>query len=78
MIVRPGQNWFRLLFVWNGSVLQSIIPQLVFMAAVSSLADPGATSGASTGADDGDDVKKVHVGNPGKSACRLRRSDKSH
>ena len=38
MIVRPGQNWFRLLFVWNGSVLQSIIPQLVFMAAVSSLA----------------------------------------
>ncbi|CAN7694557.1 bestrophin family protein [Caballeronia sp. LjRoot34] len=38
MIVRPGENWFRLLFVWNGSVLQSIIPQLVFMGAVSSLA----------------------------------------
>ncbi|WP_454824691.1 bestrophin family protein [Paraburkholderia xenovorans] len=38
MIVRPGQNWFRLLFVWNGSVLQSIIPQLIFMAIVSSLA----------------------------------------
>lgn len=38
MIVRPGQNWFRLLFIWNGSVLQSIIPQLVFMGAVSSLA----------------------------------------
>ncbi|SDH68044.1 bestrophin family protein [Paraburkholderia phenazinium] len=38
MIVRPGQNWFRLLFVWNGSVLQSIIPQLIFMGAVSSLA----------------------------------------
>lgn len=38
MIVRPGQNWFKLLFVWNGSVLQSIIPQLIFMAVVSSLA----------------------------------------
>ncbi|VVE76982.1 bestrophin family protein [Pandoraea sputorum] len=38
MIVRPKQSWFRLLFVWNGSVLQSIIPQLLFMAAVSSLA----------------------------------------
>lgn len=38
MIVRPGQNWFRLLFIWNGSVLQSIIPQLIFMGAVSSLA----------------------------------------
>jgi ion channel-forming bestrophin family protein len=38
MIVRPKENWFRLLFVWNGSVLQSIIPQLIFMAVVSSLA----------------------------------------
>ncbi|MFB9128528.1 hypothetical protein E2553_31125 [Paraburkholderia dipogonis] len=38
MIVRPSENWFRLLFVWNGSVLQSIIPQLLFMAAVSTLA----------------------------------------
>jgi putative membrane protein len=38
MIVRPSENWLRLLFVWNGSVLQSIIPQLVFMAAVSTLA----------------------------------------
>ena len=38
MIVRSNQNWFRLLFVWNGSVLQSIIPQLVFMGIVSSLA----------------------------------------
>jgi predicted membrane chloride channel (bestrophin family) len=44
MIVRPGQNWFRLLFVWNGSVLQSIIPQLVFMAIVSSLAGCSATT----------------------------------
>ena len=38
MIVRPRENWFRLLFIWNGSVLQSIIPQLIFMAVVSSLA----------------------------------------
>lgn len=38
MIVRPKENWFRLLFVWNGSVLSSIIPQLVFMAVVSTLA----------------------------------------
>lgn len=38
VIVRPPQNWFRMLFVWNGSVLQDIIPQLVFMALVSGLA----------------------------------------
>ncbi|MCW3479531.1 bestrophin family protein [Neisseriaceae bacterium JH1-16] len=38
MIVRPQQNWFRMLFVWNGSVLQSIIPQLIFISAISVLA----------------------------------------
>jgi putative membrane protein len=38
MILRPRQNWFSLLFVWNGSVLQSIIPQLIFVGVVSSLA----------------------------------------
>lgn len=38
MIVRPRENWFRMLFIWNGSVLQSIIPQLLFMAVFSSLA----------------------------------------
>lgn len=38
MIVRPPQNWFRMLFVWNGSVLQSIIPQIIFMSTVSGLA----------------------------------------
>ena len=38
MIIRPKQNWLRMLFVWHGSVLQSIIPQLCFMAVVSSLA----------------------------------------
>ena len=31
MIVRPRASWFRLLFVWDGSVLQSIIPQLLNM-----------------------------------------------
>lgn len=38
MIIRPKQSWFRLLFVWKGSVLQSIIPQLLFIGAVSCLA----------------------------------------
>jgi len=38
MIVKPKQNWLQLLFVWDGSVLQSIIPQLVLMALVSILA----------------------------------------
>ncbi|MDN0081930.1 bestrophin family ion channel [Crenobacter sp. SG2305] len=38
MIIRPGQNWFRMLFVWRGSVLQSIIPQLSFVGALSVLA----------------------------------------
>lgn len=35
MIVRPGLTWLRLLFVWHGSVLPTILPQLVFMSAVS-------------------------------------------
>lgn len=38
MIVRPKKNWFSMLFVWNGSVLQAIIPQLLFLALVSSFA----------------------------------------
>ncbi|SMC29597.1 putative membrane protein [Andreprevotia lacus DSM 23236] len=38
MIVRPSENWFRLLFVWNGSVLQSIIPQLSVIGIVSTIA----------------------------------------
>ncbi len=38
MIVRPMQSWFRMLFIWNGSVLQAIIPQLIFMGALSTLA----------------------------------------
>ncbi|MFJ2990824.1 bestrophin family protein [Collimonas sp. NPDC087041] len=38
MIVRPMQSWFRMLFVWNGSVLQTIIPQLIVIGILSSLA----------------------------------------
>lgn len=38
MIVRPRLNWLRLLFVWHGSVLPAILPQLVLMALLSSLA----------------------------------------
>ena len=38
MIVRPMQNWFRMLFIWNGSVLLSIIPQLTVVAVLSTIA----------------------------------------
>ncbi|MDX6010479.1 bestrophin family protein [Cupriavidus necator] len=38
MIVRPKRNWFSMLFVWSGSVLQTIIPQLLFLALVSGFA----------------------------------------
>jgi putative membrane protein len=35
MIVRPQSNWFRMLLVWHGSVLPSILPQMALMLAVS-------------------------------------------
>lgn len=38
MIVRPTSNWLRMLFVWDGSVLQSIVPQLLLMLMISLLA----------------------------------------
>jgi putative membrane protein len=38
MIVRPKVNWLRMLFIWHGSVLQSILPQLLIMLLVSVLA----------------------------------------
>jgi putative membrane protein len=38
MIVRPQENWFRMLFVWNGSVLPSILPQLSFVLLVNVIA----------------------------------------
>src|SRR5471030_2892959 len=31
MIVRPRSNWLRMLFIWDGSVLKSIVPQLLAM-----------------------------------------------
>ncbi|WP_159876926.1 bestrophin family protein [Aquitalea denitrificans] len=38
MIVRAEKSWLKLLFVWEGSVLRRIIPQLLFMACVSGVA----------------------------------------
>ncbi|MBI3382064.1 MAG: hypothetical protein HY019_08675 [Aquabacterium sp.] len=35
MIVRPRPNWLRMLFVWRGSILNKILPQLVVTALVS-------------------------------------------
>lgn len=35
MIIRPRHHWFRLLFVWRGSVLPNIIGRLVLVFAVS-------------------------------------------
>lgn len=38
MIVRPREHWLRMLFVWNGSVLQAILPQLGLTLAISLVA----------------------------------------
>lgn len=38
MIVRPRHHWFRLLFVWRGSVLPDIVGRLALVLAVSVLA----------------------------------------
>jgi putative membrane protein len=38
MIVRPQANWFRMLLVWQGSVLPSILPQLGLILAISAIA----------------------------------------
>lgn len=38
MIVRSTSHWLRMLFIWNGSVLQAIVPQLLLMLVISSLA----------------------------------------
>ena len=38
MIIRPREHWLRMLFVWKGSVLKTILPQLVFMLLVSLVA----------------------------------------
>jgi ion channel-forming bestrophin family protein len=35
MIIRPKLNWFRLLFVWRGSVLPQLLPRLALIFALS-------------------------------------------
>lgn len=37
MIIRDKQNWFKLLFVWKGSVLPEILPRLLVLFILSSL-----------------------------------------
>lgn len=37
MIVRPRPNWLRMLFVWRGSILTRILPQLAFTTALAIL-----------------------------------------
>ncbi|MDN5289038.1 MAG: hypothetical protein JWR38_5312 [Mucilaginibacter sp.] len=31
MIVRKNENWFRMLFIWDGSVLPKILPRLILL-----------------------------------------------
>ncbi|NYE60668.1 putative membrane protein [Duganella sp. 1224] len=38
MIIRPHTNWLRMLFVWNGSVLKTIVPQLLVILVISVVA----------------------------------------
>ncbi|KVF69674.1 hypothetical protein WS75_25720 [Burkholderia sp. FL-7-2-10-S1-D7] len=38
MIVRPREHWLRMLLVWNGSVLPTILPQLALTLAISLVA----------------------------------------
>ncbi|HDR8927290.1 TPA: hypothetical protein QDB26_003209 [Burkholderia vietnamiensis] len=38
MIIRPREHWLRMLLVWNGSVLPTILPQLVLTLAISLVA----------------------------------------
>jgi putative membrane protein len=35
MIVRPKTNWWNLLFVWRGSMMKQMLPQLLIVAALS-------------------------------------------
>lgn len=38
MIIRPKLHWFRLLFVWRGSVLPQLVPRLLLILALSIVA----------------------------------------
>ena len=31
MIIRKNENWFKMLFIWHGSVLPKILPRLIFL-----------------------------------------------
>ena len=35
MIIRNNENWFRMLFVWKGSVLPKVLPRLLLLLALS-------------------------------------------
>src|ERR1700722_16924977 len=35
MIIRPKLHWFRMLFVWRGSVLPQLLPRLALILALS-------------------------------------------
>jgi putative membrane protein len=37
MIIKEKRNWFRMLFVWHGSVLPEILPRLIALLLLSSL-----------------------------------------
>jgi len=37
MIIKERQNWFRMLFVWNGSVLPRLMPRLILLFVLSSV-----------------------------------------
>ncbi len=37
MIIKPKENWFKMLFVWNGSVLPRILPRLLLLFVISAL-----------------------------------------
>ena len=38
MIVRSRKNWWTLLFVWRGSMMKQMLPQLIIVAVLSVLA----------------------------------------
>ena len=40
MIIRPKLHWLRMLFVWRGSVVSRILPQLIILVATSALVWP--------------------------------------
>lgn len=35
MIIRKKENWFRILFVWHGSVLPQVLPRLILLTVLS-------------------------------------------